>query len=71
MNGVGVFSDFIKQESTLYFSRKKEVYQEKNAQIDIILLWESEKKLFGVIKFDLAKYANMNTSGILDVKTYF
>ncbi len=40
------------------------MYQEKTAQIDVILLWDNEKKLFGIIKINLSEFANSNNNSI-------
>lgn len=59
INGKAIFSDIIKQQSTLYYSKKKSLYLEKIAQIDVLLInSDSNKKLIGFVKIDLSKYPN-------------
>lgn len=45
-------------QSTLYYSKKKKTYQEKPLLIKILLVLPTEAKVAGLLKLDLAKYAN-------------
>lgn len=44
--------------TTLYYDKKELNYYEKKANLDIILIFPSEKKLAGNVKLNLAHYAN-------------
>ena len=51
-------SEKITLQATLYFSKKKKVYQEKPMFIRLLLILPTETKVAGIVKLDLAKYAN-------------
>lgn len=51
-------SEKLSIQSTLYYSKKKKVYQEKPLIIKFLLVLPMETKVAGVVKLDLAKYAN-------------
>lgn len=55
-------------KSTLYYSKKKGLYQEKVIFIEIFEV-KPEGRRLGVIKIDLAKYANYYTNSM--IKTIF
>jgi len=58
-------SEKITIQSTLYFSKKKKVYQEKPLFIRVLLVLPTETKVAGVLKLDLAKYANYYENSFL------
>jgi hypothetical protein len=45
-------------KTTLYFDHKLNIYHDKKAILDIILIFPNEKKLAGTLKINLAHYAN-------------
>ncbi len=51
-------------KSTLYYSKKKGLYQEKIIFIEVLEVKPENKKL-GVIKIDISKYANYYTNSTL------
>ena len=58
-------SEKLTMQATLYFSKKKKVYQEKPLVIKVLLVLPTETKVAGFIKLDLAKYANYYENSLI------
>lgn len=64
-NKEAIFNQTLCLRTTLYYDKKQNKYQEKKAILEIILVFPNEKKLAGIMKINLAHYANYYMNSIL------